>query len=179
MITSESNPATLGSRPNGRKLHYAAPVLLLLFSLFLAPSALRAQSYLVTSVEGNVRLVKNGKSVAVKPRFKLDASSLLSIGTGSEVGILQLDETKKYYTLSTPCKKTLASFLKDKQTRWIVCTKTFLRYLRDEILHGDKVVENTTMGGVAATYRDADSLMMEMNEISLEPEDSAFTEDAE
>lgn len=179
MMLSVFQPAALTRRPAFGRLRGLCRALLLLLLLSLAPAAARAQSYYVEDVEGSVRLVRGTKSAPVQRLLKLTPQQTLRIGQGGEVRLLNAEE-KEYYILSTTGQMTVAQFIADKRNSVIECTIMFFRYLLDELLHGDEIVQKTEEYNVTAPTRDAEEEMMKrLYKVSIEPADSTFREDAE
>ena len=127
-------------------------VVVMLFVSFVA----NAQQYKVYSVTGDV--TADGKAVVAKQ--SLSSKSYLSIAKGAKI-ILFEDSSNKLTTLKNEGKGNIASLVKLAGNSEKIISGSYLSFITQKMTCSEKR-DNTYMQREGASYRDDDSLLIDI-----------------
>ncbi|MBR6203120.1 MAG: hypothetical protein IKQ62_08955 [Bacteroidaceae bacterium] len=120
--------------------HYSCILLLLLVGTFF--SNLRAQDLVVYSVTGTVKLMKGRTSSNITIRQKLNRESIVNLGAGAKLVLIDQTE-KKQYTLSSTGTFSIGKLIASSQSSAKSLSDMYLSYLMKQI-NGKGVLTSKT-----------------------------------
>lgn len=147
----------------------------LLFGLFfMAAVPAHSQTYYVYSLRETVKLIDGKNSTAIKLRQKLTEGQTLKIGNNGMV-ILFDRMGKRLYTINVPGTGKIKDLIARRTSSLKDLSVRYAEHIWKQISgKGSLMTETAYMGGITASYRDADSTLMMVDSLqAVQPDTTA------
>lgn len=135
--------------------------LLLLFFISVIGLSSLAQEYQVYSVKGEVTCGEGQNTIPAMVGMGIDTSTFITIPEGGRLVVL--DESKKeLYTMKNAVSGKMADVIQKEENSVQQLTDSYLTYIKSKMKDDGSPKDRNYRQSAASSYRDPDSLLLEL-----------------
>lgn len=134
----------------------------LLFLALLSASTcgIAAQTYIVSELKGEAKLINGKQKTPVKKRQSLSGTHVLHVPASAKVVLLD-SLNRKQYTIDHPCTGSVRQLIEEGRVSVKNLSKQYLKFLLAKVRRENSPVEDSSyMQTSAHAYREGDSILV-------------------